>query len=186
MIYFTDNLPTIRIQVKNSFLMPDAKGYQRGYLVAVTNVPSRPLLFTVHLDSGALYSRLPIDALVCDRFNPNLLPLFPFSLTELQPYSCLEGSIQVISYNFLKDSDAVARIAGKDVKGRYLFTVDVLGEGLSEDPEQFKTFNIINLENNQLAALPNNMVYFPNGFSADDKGWPKDIRRNKIYHEGPK
>lgn len=186
---FTANLPAIRVLVKNDFLMKGNNGYQYGYLVAVTSIPSRPLLFTVHLDSGALYSRLPINALLCPRFDEAddpTYPTSPYSLESLQPYSALEGSIQVITYDFLKDSDAIANIDGLDVAGRYLFTIDVMGPGLSEDPEQFKTFNVIALSNNQLAALPNNMLYFPNGFSADDNGWPTDIRRNTRYWQGPK
>jgi hypothetical protein len=183
MMGFSVDLPNIKVFVRKSFLNKDSDGLEEAYLLSVTNIPNRPLFFNVLLESGAIYSRLPISALSCDRFNPLGEP--EFELEDLQPYSCLDGSICVVSNSLLKDSDIVCRISDKkDVPGNYLFTIDVMGQGLAEDPEQYKSFNIAVLYNGQIVALPNNLMYITNDYFTKNVGWPNHIRRNTKYWTG--
>lgn len=187
---FVQNTPAIKVQVNNKFLNEELKsGYTEGYLISVTSIYGRPLFFTVHLETGALFSRLPITALFCDRFHTLRTKPFQYDLGWLQPYSCLEGDINVIEYAHLKNCQVVGKFGyGSEKEGFYLFTVEVIGKGLTEDPEQHKSHNIIVIEDGQLAALPNNKLLFPDQFFTEidsndrgDKIWPK-YKRNKKYH----
>ena len=187
---FTVNIPALKVFVRDSLLTanPENKKLTEGYLIAVTSIPYRPLLFTVHLITGAVFSRVPLSALVCKKYNPNMEDPPEMPLEVCQPYVCLEGDIQHISYEYLKDYEVICKLGDKqEYHGRYLFTVDYQSQqGLADDPEQFKTHNIIALDSGQIAALPNNMCLFKDGFFAQGNEWPKEYRRQKIYQYGSK
>jgi hypothetical protein len=142
-------------------------------------------MFTVHLESGAVWSRLPICAFKCDRYGITTKPDEKIHPKDLQPYSCLDGDIQVISHQYLKDYKVLAKIGSSNLQGRYLFTVDYMGMGLSEDPEQFKTHNVIVLDNGSLAALPNNMLKFQDEHFTTNNGlvFPQ-YKRSTTYYYG--
>jgi len=156
---FIANTPVIRVKVYSEFLGKPAGTLEEGYLVAVTSISSRPLFFTVHLESGALWQRLPINAISCERFDAKLT-MEPLELEIAQPFSCLEGDINVIEYNHLKNYEVEIKVDNKLETGYYLFTVDVAGPGLSEDPVQHKSHNVIVLECGRLVAVPNNHCLF--------------------------
>jgi hypothetical protein len=188
---FIANVPALRLGVLGRYLGVKTLGVgtvtlEMCYLVAVTAEPSGPLWFTVHLESGALWQRLPIEAL---RATSNLYPVViawaadAHKTDELQPYSCLEGDIAVIEYKHLRNYDVIASVGGAEYKGSYLFTVDVLGSGLANDPVQHKTHNIVVLENGQLAALPNNRVRFIDKYFTDSVQ-PRYSRVDRKYSAG--
>jgi hypothetical protein len=182
---FTANTPAIKVCVRDSFLFADntLTTWTEGYLVAVTSLASRPLSFTVHLATGALFSRLPITAIACDRFNGEL-PEQQYALHIVQPFSCLDGDIQSIELKHLKDYDVIVRLGKEQRFANYLFTVDVAGSGLAEDPEQYKCHHILALTDGQLVAMPNNYVLFQDGYFAKPSDeWPK-YKRQKKYHWG--
>jgi hypothetical protein len=165
------NTPTIKVAVDQSFLNGE-RGIVEGYLVHIRAIPSRPLLFSVHLASGALYSGLPIHAL----YSPESSRALPKSLEEAQPWSCLEvAKLEVIDY--FKDYNV--RLLSTGQIGRYLFSVDYVGEGLAQDPEQYKMHHIIALEDSCLVAMPNNYIVF------EDKHFTETqvikLNRSKTY-----
>ncbi len=180
---FIQNLPAINVKVCKTFLTDgQEQGLEDAYLVAVKSIPGRPLLFTVYLDTGASWSGLPITALYCDRFNPIHYDKEPYTIQECQPFSCLEGDINVITYDLLKNAEAKIKIKGEAVKANYLFTIDYLGEGLAEDPAQHKTHNIFVLDTGQLVAYPNNMILWQDGYFAyKPHDYPKYKRTNKYW-----
>lgn len=180
---FTAEVSPLRVRVRNSFLgLMDGLSTE-AYLISVTSIPNRPLFFNVHLETGALFSRLPITALVCDRFKMNSSVPDNLDLADAQPYSCLEGDIQVIEYKYLKNYEVLVR--GIEQPGFYLFTVDIVGFGLSDDPIQHKTHNIIVLEDGNMIAYPNNLILLPDKYFADDSPqWPKYKRSDKYYLPG--
>lgn len=179
---FIVNIEPIKVQVKRSFLYQSReKGFEDGYLIAVKSQNNRPLMFTVHLESGALFSNIPINQIYCNRFRKNNEK--SYCLDSLQPYSCLTGDINVIKYNHLKDCKVHIKTLGT---GYYLFTIDYLGEGLSEDPEQIKSHNIIALMDGALCALPNNHCLFIDRFFTNNKSATFPVyKRNKDYPYGP-
>lgn len=183
---FTVDIPSLLVKVDKEFLgiRPELgeDKCENAYLIAVTSIFGRPMFFTVHLESGALFSRLPITAIKCDRFN-EIDYRSHLSIEKLQPYSCLNGEIQYISYKHLKDYQVSARIGRRYFCGNYLFTIDYSGKGLTEDPEQFKTHNVVVLSNGSLAALPNNYLLFKDGYFT--KGECPKYRRMIDYWTGP-
>lgn len=183
---FTVNLPSIKVFVDNKFLTDGKQeGFSEAYLVSVTSIPSRPLFFTVHLETGALWSRLPIWAIRCNRYDTEI-EMKPSELTpeQTQPFSCLEGDIQCVVYDHLRHYRVNVNIDSKIHSGFYLFTVDVAGQGLGEDPEQHKTHNVIVLDNGELVAYPNNMCLFLDEYFTSSKEFPKYRRTNKFYLAG--
>ena len=151
----------------------------------MTSKFGRPLLFTVHLESGALFSGLPIDALMCDRYGEADLTSKIIGTELAQPYSCLEGDIQCVQYWYLKDYKVICKVGNQVLNGRYLFTIDYSGDGLADDPEQYKSHNIIVLSNGNMVALPNNMCLFEDGhFTGELKEFPKYKRNLNYYMPG--
>lgn len=185
------NLPTIKILVKRSYLTQDPADeyvFTEAYLVAVAANAGDALYFTVYTIDGAIFSDLPIEAIMCDRFDINdEIDSSAYDNEELQPFTCLEGPVSVISYDLMKNARLVARVGRDQVPARYLFTLYYHGEGLAEDPEQSKTHNVVVLENGQLAALPNNKCLFIDNWFASNEGgakWPPYRRRTKFYRAG--
>lgn len=183
---FVSNLPSLKVRVWDEYLTDDPGRTEstEAYLVAVKSEINQALKFTVYLESGALWSGLTIDTLTCSRY-PVMKGLCKvYSLQELQPYSCLSNNIQAIEYTFMKNYKGTFNIGKEKVSGWYLFTIETIGSGtLADDPEQFKTFNVVQLENSQLAALPNNFCnwdddFFFDGEKAKDK---VNYRRNSNY-----
>jgi hypothetical protein len=188
------NLPSIKISVPTHCLTQnlDDTSYTQGYLVAVKSEQNNPLKFTVYLESGSLWSGLTIDQLRCFRFNDNnpsgIYTNTVYSCATLQPYSCLtNGPDIVIEYNFMKNMSGTFKLGNGDkLSGHYLFTIDTHGGSgtLADDPEQYKTFNVIQLENNQLCALPNNFCYWYDEFMFNEekaKDRSKYKRNNANY-----
>jgi hypothetical protein len=185
MTQFTVNLPSIRVKVRNSFLNEQMSGFTEAYLVAVTSINTRPLFFTVHLETGAVWSRLPIHAIYCERYGEISNITLPLPLGVAQPYSCLPGSINVITYEHLKHCRVKVKCTDKiERNGTYLFTVDVNGDGLAEDPTQHKTHNVIVLDSGQLITYPNNMILFTDEFFTEANGWPNYRRTDKFWIAG--
>ncbi len=180
------NLPAIKISVPTKRLTqnPEKWGSTQGYLVAVKSEPSNPLKFTVYLESGALWSGLTIDDIYCGRYKFEVENTRYYQIDELQPYSCLSKDISLIEYEFMKNMHGKFKIGCDSVEGIYLFTLDTYGMGtLADDPEQYKTFNVVQLENNQIAALPNNYCSWHDEFMFDEEK-AKDrakYRRNANY-----
>lgn len=174
---FTVNIPSFRCNVRDRFL-GDGTGSSQAYLIACTSIPNRPLFFTAHLFTGAIWSRLPIHALWSDFFDHGIGQPDELTLDQAQPYSCLGGDIQYIEYQHLKNY-RVKLDSGQS--GTYLFTIDIIGQGLAEDPEQHKTHNICVLDNGNLVAFPNNKLLFLDEYFTDGQTFPKYKRQSQYW-----
>lgn len=188
---FTVNTSPLKVFVRNSHLMNDASfnGVTEGYLIAVSSLPSRPLLFHVHLSTGALFSRLSIGAILCNKYVPHIDLTDPKNVPpELTPslsqaYATDEGDCQYIEFAHFKDYRTICRVGTEERRGRYLFTLDYAGSGFVDDPEQYKTHNLIALDDCRLVALPNNYLLFVDDYFAVEKSFPKYKRQtNYIFH----
>lgn len=181
---FNINTPTIKIKVIKSYLTQNTQDSiltEDAYLISAKCVSGRPILFTVHLESGALFSSLPIEALRCSKYTNNITLVSDLTTQDLQPFTCLEGPVQIIEYEALKDYKIKTRL---NTDGRYLFTIDYAGGGLAEDPEQFKTHNVIVLDNGMLCALPNNHCLFVDKHFTNNINFPKYKRSSKYWLAG--
>lgn len=173
------NLPfPIHVKIPSRFLYgEDDKEYTEAYAFAVTSILNRPLLFTVHTVDGAVVSRLPIDALIPYEG----VQQTTFDRHELQPWEMLGEDIQPIQHKYLKDYIVSCKIADELVSGRYLLTFDSFSGGFSEDPEQHKTYNMIELETGQYCLLPNNHCLFLDNHFTDSDGTFPHYKRNSTY-----
>lgn len=170
--------PRIKVLVKNTYLGLKDDGLTQAYLMAVDCRMSSYIRFTVYLETGALWSSLPIEAIYCDKFGE--VDLTKESSTEdLQPYSCLEGPISIVEYTLVKNASVDTKTLGA---GNYLFTINYEGVGISEDPEQYKSHNIVCLESGQLCALPNNYIRFKDNWFAQHNNEKLEYKRSKTYY----
>lgn len=174
-------LPAIKIHVDTLYLTQrKQKGFTEAYLMGVDARMSDALKFTVYLESGAVWSGLPIEALYCDRFGA-IAPCH-WSNEILQPYSCLDGPVSVIRYKLLKNAKLIIKDLGA---ARYLFTINYQGGGLADDPEQFKTHNVIVLDEfGVLAAVPNNYMKVADNWFGANIDTRNYRRNNKHYFAG--
>jgi len=155
--------PQIKILVHNSYLTNNKEeGFSEAYMIGLDCRDGSHIRFTVYLSSGAIFSGLPIEAIYCDKFN-EVNKKGKLTNQHLQPYSCLEGVVSCLVYDLIRNCAVLIKNLGE---ANYLFTINYQGFGLSDDPEQHKTHNIVVLKNGQLAAIPNNyMLVKDNWFS---------------------
>jgi hypothetical protein len=106
---------------------------------------------------GALYDKLPIHAYVWKEDHGDL----PVDVVQL--WDCMGYRFTIIEKIGLRNLGV--KFLGKDKQwhfGRYLFTVDfcadelTLDTGFTEQAEEHKSFNWIQLDNGQFACQPNN------------------------------
>lgn len=148
--------PYLKCLVRKEYLHDFELGlgeYEEAYAFAVTGIINRPLLFTVHLESGAVYSRLPIQALVTSACEDS------YTLEQLMPYGVIGNRIEVVQHAYLKQYEVTTPLGD----GVYQFTVDQFDGGFSEDPVQHKTMNVVALHSGHIGAWPNNMCRFLDG-----------------------
>lgn len=177
--------PTIHVMVNNKFLTNSTEtGATEGYLVAVKCVENRPLLFTVHLKNGALYSGLPINALYHIEKTAAAKLGKLIELEHAQPWSCLAGPVNCVELPYLKNYDVEIRSPDLVGTGMYLFTIDYHGGNLAADPTQYKLHNIISLDGGPLVAMPNNYCRFPDRFFTDEESSlaANKLRRTTTYY----
>ena len=164
MSFLVHPLPPIDVMVRKEYLYDLEKGhgeYTPGVWISIKSVQYKALYFeTLLTEYGALYDKLPLSAFVWKTPHGNL------PLDTLQLWDCFDYHLTVIEKPIL----ARCEFFGKDKKmhgGEYMFTVDnahpdasVLNVNYSEHDPEHKSFNIIKLDNGQVAAQPNNRVIF--------------------------
>jgi hypothetical protein len=100
--------------------------------------------------------------------------------TQLQLWNCFSYCPSVHCFDWL--SGISGKFLGKDkkfYKGQYLFTVDwahpetnILNTEHSEIPQEHKCAHIIQLENGNYAAQPNNRIIWHINSYTTDNSWP--------------
>lgn len=161
------NLPPLQVKVLNRYLDGNL-GYSSGTLISVRSLMNQALQVSVLLESGALYTGLPMSAL-CDT---NPLPL-----TLAQAYDCIGSDIEVITLDVLRYMKCSVKFFNGDAhKGMYMFTIDFVdNNGLARHPTQWKQFHVIKLDSGHWVAYPQYRVMF-----LDDALCPN--HRNDLPH----
>ena len=176
MAFLVHNLPLINVYVRKEYLYDLERGhgeYTPGIWVSVISVQYKALyLETLLTDYGALFDKLPLSAFVWKTEDHGDLPL-----DTLQLWDCFDYNLTVIEKPMLGPCE----FFGKDKnmhKGEYLFTIDnchsessTLDTNYSEHDPEHKSFNIIQLDNGQFAAQPNNRIIF-----RDSSLTPSDLK----------
>lgn len=149
--------PLLHVYVRKEFLYNLEKGhgeFEEGYIFGACALKSRPILFHVHLKSGAKFMRLPINAFCVKKEAPLR------QIGDLQLWDCLSGNMECITYDYFKNYEVSVRLGSGDIlAGTYITTFDFLPEGgLEETPDQHKDFNLIELADGNFAIQPNNRI----------------------------
>lgn len=178
MAFLVHSLSPIPVFVKKEYLYDLQKGHGEltpGIWISVKSVMYKALYFeTLLTEYGALFDKLPISAFVWkeDYDKENQLPL-----DVLQLWDCFDYHVTVIQKPLLSR----CQFFGKDKRmhdGEYIFTIDnahpdtnVLDMNFSEHDPEHKSFNIIQLDNGQFAAQPNNRIIW-----RDSSLTPEDLK----------
>ena len=178
MAFLVHSLSLIPVFVKKEYLYDLEKGHGEltpGIWISVKSVMYKALYFeTLLTEYGALFDKLPISAFVWkeDYDKENQLPL-----DVLQLWDCFDYHVTVIQKPLLSR----CQFFGKDKRmhdGEYIFTIDnahpdtnVLDMNFSEHDPEHKSFNIIQLDNGQFAAQPNNRIIW-----RDSSLTPEDLK----------
>jgi hypothetical protein len=143
----------------------------------VASITGKALLFHIMLPNGAVFYRLPISAFFKKHISRSEVP--DMSVDSLQLWNCFSYYPSVHCFDWL--SGISGKFLGKDkkfYKGQYLFTVDwahpetnILNTEHSEIPQEHKCAHIIELENGNYAAQPNNrIIWHVNSYTTDKHG----------------
>lgn len=167
------NLPTrIACFVDSSKIRANATGFEPCDWFAITAKPGR--MWGCHVllhEGGAFYRDVPPHWLA---FSPDPEP--DWTPQQAQLWDCYGWDFGTIAYDRLAELDAIARVQGQDLDGRYLFNAVPWGDGFSADPIQAKEFVWIALDNGRLTIQPTNKVMlWCKSITPKRPEWPRDL-----------
>jgi len=175
------NLPAIKVKVRREYLrdLEDGHGeFVDGIWVSAKSIPGRAFYFETYLpEYGALFDKLPISAFLSQAETPT--PDMP--LNNLQFWNCMDYGVVAISKQFIgsMDYEVLTRDFGLQ-KGTYIATLDNYHADInsvdfstSEQPDEHKSFNLLELNNGQFCLYPNNrMRVYDNSLTPDEPKRP--------------
>ena len=161
MAFLNNNTPNFKVLVRNEFLFNQEKGhgeYTPGWVVNLRTVKGMAVTFCVLLENGVLFTGLPINAFCtksCDKQ----------SLSDLELWDCLSYDNNLIEMNLLKGMNCSVFLKNKTKElARYLFTIDFCNSstlsGLSETPNEWKMFHVLELNSGNYCIYPQNRIQF--------------------------
>ena len=173
MAYLNANIPPIYCKVRKEYLYDLERGhgeYTPGIWISVKSTQYKALYFeTLLTEYGALYDKLPLSAFVWKTDHGDL------PLDVLQLWDCFDYDLTVVEKPILSRCE----FFGKDKNmhaGEYMFTIDnahrdrsTIDINFSEHDPEHKSFNVIQLDNGQFAAQPNNRVIWRDSSLTPDK-----------------
>jgi hypothetical protein len=160
------NLPAQHVWVRKEYLrdLKDGHGeFVKGVWVTAKSIPGRALYFETYLpEYAAMFDKLPISAFVSSPETPN--PDLP--LTDLQFWNCMDYGVVSVVKHFVESMVYEVRLrSGGTMRGTYVCTLDNYHSSndsvdcsTSETPSEHKSMNIVELENGQFCAYPNNRL----------------------------
>ena len=182
MAYLNANIPPIYCKIRREYLYDMDEKYKRDsrdcVIFGVSSISGRALLFNIMLPNGACYWRLPISAFFQKHLSRSEVP--DMSVDQLQLWNCFSYYPSVHCFDWLDGING--KFLGKDkkfYKGQYLFTIDwghpetnILDVEHSEIPQEHKCAHIMQLENGNFAAQPNNrIIWHVNSYTTENE-WP--------------
>ena len=176
MSYLISNIPHFKCWVRKEFTVNHQR-YHGEFLhaiaIAVNTIPDRSLSFQVvftgceaeddevNIHGGAMWARMPIQALVAD------IPVAEWALPMedhlAQPWDCEARDHSVIVMDRVSSSPWICKINNEFYQGKYLFTVDYTNNSIADCPAQHKQSHVIYITEDcewkgNIVALPNNRV----------------------------
>lgn len=125
------------------------------WVIAVDSVEGQAVGFDVLTDFGAMFSRIPISALVHNLNAPNL----PLDYLEL--WNNFSYQVEAIEYQAIKHLRCTTILKDKEwYPAEYMFTLSWMGSKFAEDPGEggFKRGHVLKLDNGCFAIQPNNRI----------------------------
>lgn len=162
-MYLVHPLPTTYVHIHTHFLFGGIHNVPQDYpktepcmLVSVKARTGYDLEFQVLTHRGVLRDKLPIEALIADSNSPSV-----YKQAQLQRWCCQSNYLTVVQ---LPLQTGKVWIEGKQVKFKYMFTVDFAPSTFEPDPGsdahipcEHKAMHIIQV-GGQFAAMPNNSL----------------------------
>ena len=185
------NLPAQKVWVRKEYLRDHQDGhgeYVAGIWASCKSIPGRAFYFETYLpDYGALFDKLPISAFVSSKEPPK--PDMP--LNNLQFWNCMDYGVTIICKQFIgsMDFEVLTRDFGIQ-KGYYVCTIDnyhadpdSIDYSTSENPEEHKSFNLLELENGQFCLYPNNRMRVYDNSLTPEKPMNPDFKVSTVFYQ---
>jgi len=171
------NLPAKQVWVRKEYLRDHQDGhgeFVKGVWVTAKSISGRAFYFETYLpEYGALFDKLPISAFLSEPETPEL----DLDLPNLQFWNCMDYNVVAIHKEFIStmDFEVLTRDFGI-IKATYICTLDnyhnspdIVDYSTSENPEEHKSFNLLQLRNGQFCLYPNNrMRVFDNSLTPQE------------------
>lgn len=172
--FLNENIHPLEVWVKSEFITDGCVKEKliSGIAFAIASIDGRVLSFHVELESGAVYGRIPIHALLWK--TPTGIQ---YEMKDLQVYDCMSYYVGAITYDFLSERRCNVWIASCKtyIPGKYHTTIDWANSSSSEAPTVYKSASIILLDNGQIAAQPNNRIVWRDPIP-EDFAPPTDLK----------
>lgn len=172
------NVPPLKVWVRNEFLYNQSSGhgdYTQGWVHAVRSIKGNALQFYVLLESGALFTGLPIHAFTTDKTAPK------WELSKHQLWDNLSSDINCFCMEFIKGMNVDVFLKDKTIEsGWYLFSLDYAhvsenSKGLANTPDEWKSAHVIELKNGNIVAYPPNRIAFKDASLTDTSISPASL-----------
>lgn len=153
------NLPPVEVFIWNRFLHDNDSNYEgktQGHLVSVRARQNQALQFSVLLETGALFTGLPAHAITFRKDCLNKI----LNLSEAQMWDCVSDDIEVFTIESLRYAEC--EVIGNQIaaSGKYLFTIDFVGEGYSRHPTHWKQLHAVQTLSGDLLLYPQYRIIF--------------------------
>ena len=185
------NLPAQHVWVRKEYLMDHESGhgeYVKGIWISAKSIPGRAFYFETYLpDYGAMFDKLPISAFLSEPSKPDP----DMSLPNLQFWNCMDYDVTCIYKQFIgsMDFEAFTRDHGFQA-GTYICTLDnyhrdpdTIDYSTSEQPDEHKSFNLLELNNGQYCLYPNNRMRIYDNSLTPEKPFTPDFKVSTIYYQ---
>ena len=185
------NLPAQHVWIRKEYLMDHESGYGefvKGVWISAKSIPGRAFYFESFLpEYGALYDKLPISAFLREPKTPDP----DLDLPNLQFWNCMDYNVTAIEKQFIgsMDFEIYTRDFGT-LQGIYVCTLDnyhgsadTVDYSTSEQPDEHKSFNLIQLNNGQYCLYPNNRMRIYDNSLTPEKPFTPDFKVSTIEYQ---
>lgn len=180
------NLPPIKVFVRNKFMFDKSHELYEsktiGRLIGARSLSNQAIQFQVLLDTGALYTGLPANAICFKEDAPDR------ELIDCQMWDSISSELDMIQYKTLLYMPCNLLTKNNDlIPSEYLFTIDHVGESdLSRDPTEWKMFHAVKSEEGNFHIYPQYRIQFLDDALCDkaSEGLPQYTFNTTIYRLG--